>query len=117
MWSVAFGDLLKKFNIGKVKAIGYPDDESLIMCGHRLNVIFKELNQALQKCVDWARDYGLTLSEGKISYIIFTYEKRRQFNILANKILLNGKEIRRDTGVKYLGIYLDQRLAWNTHIE
>ena len=30
-------------------------------------------------------------------------------------ILLNGKEIRRDTHIQYLRVYLDQRLDWNTH--
>ena len=70
-----------------------------------------------EKCVDGAREYGLTLSEEKTSYIIFTYRKRNQFVIPTNKILLNGKEIRRDTSVKYLGIHLDQKLDWNTHIE
>ena len=117
LWSVAFDDLLRKFDIGKVTSIGYADDGSLIMCGHRLDLIFKELNLALQKCVEWAREYGLTLSEEKTSYIIFTYRKRNQFVIPSNKILLNGKEIRRDTSIKYLGVHLDQRLDWNTHVE
>ena len=74
LWSVAFDDLLRKFDIGNVKGIGYADDGSLIMCGQRLDLIFKEMNTALQKCVDWARDYGLKLSEEKTSYIIFTYK-------------------------------------------
>ena len=30
---------------------------------------------------------------------------------------MNGKPIRRDTSIKYLGVYLDQRLDWNKHIE
>ena len=52
--SVAFNDLLRKFDVGNVNGIRYTDDGSLIMCGQRLDAIFKELNIALQKCIDWA---------------------------------------------------------------
>ena len=84
------------------------------MCGHRLDVIFKEMNIALQKCVDWAREYGLKLTEEKTSYIIFTYRKRSQYENPRNGILLNGKEIRGDIDIKYLGVHLDQR---NKHFD
>ena len=73
LWSILFDDLLRKFDKGNITCIGYADDGSLIMCGKRLDAIFKEMNLALQKCVDWARDYGLKLSEEKTSFIIFTY--------------------------------------------
>ena len=75
LWSVAFDDLLRKFDIGNIKGIGYADDGSIIMCGHRLDAIFKEMNIALQKCVDWAWEYGLKLSEEKTSYIISLIKK------------------------------------------
>ena len=65
LWSIAFDDLPRKFDIGNIKGIGYADDGSLIMCGHRLDAIFKEMNIAIQKCVDWAREYSLNLSEEK----------------------------------------------------
>ena len=87
------------------------------MCGQRLDRIFEEMNIAVQKCVEWAREYGLKLSEEKTSYIIFTYRKRNQFDIPSKGILLNGKSIRRDTSIKHLGVHLDQRLDWNTHVE
>ena len=46
---LAFDDLLRKFDMGNITSIGYADDGSLIVCGQRLDALFKELNVTLQK--------------------------------------------------------------------
>ena len=99
-------------------SIGYVDDGSLILCGHRLDEILKEMNIALQNYVDWAKDYVWTETQWrKTSYIIFTNKKCSQFEIPNFGITLNGRAIRWDTSIKYLRAYLDHKLDWNTHIE
>ncbi|XP_028174320.1 uncharacterized protein LOC114362934 [Ostrinia furnacalis] len=59
--------------------------------------------------------YWRFLSVNADKTVIIPFTRRRQLNKLV-KPSLNGKEIEFSTEVKYLGVTIDQKLTWNTHL-
>ena len=65
--------------------------------------------------VKWLNSNNLTLNEDKCEYMIFR-RRRKKFATCNRKLYLNGKELRRVTSAKFLGVYLDEFLDWRIHV-
>ena len=60
----------------------------------------------------WCNKWRIKVNEEKSNVVIFT---QRRPNITA-PLKLNNKEIQYSSHVKYLGVQLDSKLTWKTHI-
>lgn len=90
----------------------FADDTNLFVSGKNLINVFNDTQQSLHKLHQWFNDNHLTLNIDKTCYSIFTNKPIPQINLEINNIL-----IKREQSVKYLGIYLDEKLNWKTHID
>ena len=70
----------------------------------------KEVDDLIQ----WGNTCGLKLNPEKTVCIIFT--KAKQISSYPNKLLVGGTRVDFSTTTKYLGVYLDHKLLWTTHI-
>ena len=57
----------------------------------------------------------LSLNTNKTKLIIFR-SKQKTFDANMVSIKLNGKKLKLEDNVKYLGMFLDQHLTWEFHI-
>jgi hypothetical protein len=81
-----------------------------------LNTAITQLQISIDKLTDWYSKWKLTLNTTKTEAKIFTLRRLHQ-NI--PNISIQNTQITwtpKDTTVKYLGLHLDTRLNWNTHI-
>jgi hypothetical protein len=71
----------------------------------------KLLQYHLNRLEQWLKRWHIQANGTKSTHVTFTL-KRGECPV----VLLNGKHIPQDETVKYLGIHLDRRLTWKTHI-
>ena len=92
----------------------YADDSALIYSHKSYEVIARMLSTDLSSCKQWLIDNKLSLHVGKTESILFGTSKRlkaaEEFSVSCD-----GAIVKRVSTVKYLGIYLDERMKGTSH--
>jgi hypothetical protein len=74
--NLAFVEVLKLFNSGPIKVCGYADDLVLIGCGEDPASIVGNLQQSINRVLDWGHQRGLMFSASKS--VTVTFMRRRK---------------------------------------
>ncbi|CAH2092484.1 unnamed protein product [Euphydryas editha] len=91
----------------------FADDTSLIFKVDRKKVNFDDVNSSLSRIQDWFKTNNLVLNAKKTKCVVFSLPnvKHPNYNVEIN----NERLIVNDTTV-FLGINLDSKLQWNSHL-
>ena len=111
-WLIAFDYAIQIINRYNIEGNGYADDCSALYGGRRLDHALKRLQKMLDDLTEWGKTCGLKFNPEKSVAVVFS--RRRKQPPFALKI--DGGEIAFKTEVRYLGVTLDSKLHWNTHI-
>lgn len=79
-------------------------------------ILIERVNEELSSVAHWFQLNKLTLNVKKCNFMIFCNTNKYYPRELA-KILINGVEILQVQSTKFLGVMLDERLNWSTHID
>lgn len=93
----------------------FADDTTILTQDNALDLSIEKLQSSLNEITSWFKKWKLNLNPTKSVAKIFTlkrYNDPRNININNQIIQWN----RKDDSVKYLGVFLDEKLTWNTHI-
>ena len=91
----------------------FADDTNLLYINKNLKVIQNKMNKDLKSLVTWLRANKISLNATKTEMLIFRDPRKKiDFDL---KIKIDGKKITPCNSVKYLGIFIDCHLNWNTH--
>ena len=87
----------------------YADDTHITYAGADLNSIQSNLNHDLSKLNQWLTSNKLTLNAGS----------RQRLSTLPDtlELSINNESINRVSSVKSLGVFIDENLTWQTHID
>lgn len=96
------------------KTILYADDTNLLLHHKNLDTIVVNSNLASQEIANWCSDNGLMLNPNKTFYMKFLTKNVTPDNSMLIKLC--GKSIQDVQEIKFLGIYIDQKLTWEAHI-
>ena len=113
MWSMVVDELLDVLTNTGIQVQGYADDIVLICRGKYEDTLCDRIQTGLRVTSAWCRKVGLRINPTKTTIVPFT--RRRKLDHL-KAITLHDMEVKRETEVKYLGITLDQKLLWKTHV-
>ena len=91
----------------------FTDDTTLVFTHRNLNYLRYSIESELLTIHDWFNANKLTLNADKSSYLLYHNQKQPLPNF---KIVLNGTEIPRTRYAKFLGVWLDDKLKWDMHI-
>ena len=115
MWNVAFESLLSLFpDKGRVKIIGFADDAALVVSGPNHDYLVQLMQAAINKVLEWGKQHGLVFEPTKTVAVTFTHKQVKLPKL--KQVTISGHKLKYSTSVKYLGIYLDYRLEWHTHL-
>jgi hypothetical protein len=78
LWNLAFDEVLKLFDSGPIKVCGYADDLVLIGCGKDPASIVGNLQQLINRVLDWGCQRGLKFSASKS--VAVTFMRRRKWH-------------------------------------
>jgi hypothetical protein len=96
------------------KAILFADDTTLYKSSSDIQYLYKSGNAELESLTQWFRANKLSLNVGKTHYVIFHQSHvqiPRNFNVEIANTIIEKKHF-----VKFLGIYIDEKLNWHEHI-
>ena len=95
-------------------SILYADDSNLFIQGKNISDMIEIMNSELNKISSWINANQLSLNIGKTCFMIFK-TKNKKIHVTKN-VNIQKHNIDRIFDIKFLGIYLDSQLTWNTHI-
>ena len=98
---------LLKFNL-------FADDTSLFYKDKNITSLYSTVNRELELVDEWIRANKLCLNTGKTVYLLF-HGKRNSGPL--PRLFLGNAEIERKNVVKFLGIFLDDKLKWKMQID
>lgn len=102
-------------NVGLVaRYYTFADDTVLIYSLDNLVELENIVNTDLKLYTDWLLHNKLKINVSKTKYMFF-----KQKNKIAEipNIKLDNKQIEHVTHIKYLGLYIDNKLNWSEHID
>ena len=99
----------------------YADDTAIIAQSLRGKQACQYLEEALSELEDWYEDWRIKVNVSKSNAVLFTRKKKtsRKKRVVYNEtspIELFDEVIPWQREAKYLGVTLDAKLNWNTHI-
>ena len=87
-------------------------DDTVIMAKSKYpNTASDLLQENLKSVEEWMKLWRIKANELKSSHITFTLKRGT-----CPKVKLNGNDLPQNNEVKYLGIHLDEKLTWQSHI-
>ena len=97
----------------KIFPILFADDTTVLIEGNNLDVIITSLNSELDRINTWLKSNKLSLNVTKTHYMVFHRARRK---VSHNKLFINNSMVTQVSCSKFLGIILDNKLNWTSHI-
>ena len=96
----------------------FADDTNMFYTSGSLTDLFSTINFDLNRAKDWFGVNKLTLNIKKCNYMLF---HRKQRKISGNQsdllVKISGFQIERVKVTKFLGVYIDEYLSWESQID
>ena len=79
--------------------------------------MFEKLNEELTNVSDWFDANKLSLNLKKTKYSFFhKLSKNNNIPLWLPNLVINGLTVEREFSIKFLGVWIDENLAWRDHI-
>ena len=95
------------------KSLLFADDTTLYKSHRNLNYLTWCIEEDMNRLSDWFRTNKLTLNLDKTVCILF----QKSHETKQIEINIGSQKIKNTTETKFLGIWIDEQLKWNTHIQ
>ena len=111
-------DITNSTTKSKIKL--FADDSNLFVIGDDLATLFDIANSELSDLSHWISINKLHINYDKTNYMLFYPSKSTSYvnDLVSRKhLLFNNHVIMRVHSVKYLGVMIDEKLSWSSHID
>ena len=95
----------------------FADDSSIHTHSSNLNSVQLSLQHACDDVLEWCEKNEMVLHPEKTQCMVVTSRQKHQLQPLKLDIKLHSNSLRQVHAHKVLGVYIDQELKWQTHIE
>lgn len=118
LWNVLIDDLLKLPMRENVKIICFADDILIIASASGLWQARVEIYRALKRVTTWIESKGMKIAPAKSKIMILPGKRRlRSDQLDGYSVLLKDREIGLSNELKYLGVWLDPKMRFVTHLQ
>ena len=98
------------------KATLFADDTSLLVHHKNIRTLKEQAEEDLKNVYDWLLANKLSLSWEKTNFIIYHTPKNKLLVGNIRDLKVYNFSIKRVNCVKYLGLYIDDQLKWDEHV-
>jgi ribonuclease HI len=101
----------------KFPAVGMPsyiDDVGIVYTGKSLKTNSRVLQEVAREVFQWAEENAVTFDDSKSELIHFTQQQRKPTNTVQ---LPNGTVVQPSECLRWLGVWLDRKLSFHTHVQ
>ncbi len=113
LWCMVVDSLLLKLNALGYTAQAYANDLAIVIQGKHLNTVTDLMQGSLSVVDSWCTTKGLSVNTEKTEVLLFT-RKRKTEEVV--RLEYQGVKLNLTKEVKYLGVILDDKLTWKTHM-
>ena len=110
LFIIYINDLVQTANF---KVNLFADDIVLVMSHKCIEKLQNQVNYEMNQVGKWMNANKLTINYSKSNFMLFTSKKKKS----KFKLEINNNHITEPDSVKYLGVIIDNKLIWKTHIE
>ena len=111
---IYINDIIKCLSYSK--ATLFADDTSLLLHDKSIKIVKEKAEVDLKNVYDWLLANKLSLSWEKTNFIIFHTPKNRKKVENVRELKVYDFSIKRVNCVKYLGMFIDEQLKWDVHV-
>lgn len=111
-WNIILDDLLQLLNDTEAHCQAFADDVTLVFSGNDSGAIKAQAERTLQKVVEWGTQNKLNFAAHKTGAMIIT--RKRKWDPI--QISMAGTEVELVDKIKLLGLTIDRKLTFNTHV-
>jgi hypothetical protein len=113
LWNIVYNEVLNlKFPVG-VKIVGFADDILLKVYGESIEEVELTVSYSISVVQDWMRSRKLELAHHKTEMIVVNNRKAVQ----SAQVSVGGCIVASKRSLKYLGVMIDDRLTFGSHID
>lgn len=94
----------------------FADDTNLFISGSDLTMLQTRANYNLSKLINWFHVNKLSVNADKTCYTVFA-PKGKLCQNYAFSLFVSGKKLTKVSCCKYLGVYIDEHLKFDIHID
>ncbi len=102
-------------SIQKSSSILFADDTTIYASGKNVRHLVESIKHDLNILVDWFRANKLSLNLNKTNFVLFRPKAKKCDTGIS--LSFGDVEIKQEKVTKFLGVYLDECLNWDTHIK
>lgn len=113
LWNILYDDLLETEQSDDILLIGFADDVALLAIAKTEDTLMTKTNAALARIARWILRRQLQLAPEKTEAVLLTTKRK----IAPVQFEIQGTTVRLSSAIKYLGVWLDTKLTFNTHID
>ena len=96
------------------KFILYADDANIIITGSSVLEIQTQINYITEILIRWVSSNGLALNLKKTCYMMFC---KNRVDLSSLQVRIDNTPIARKTEARFLGVIVDEKLSWASHIK
>lgn len=112
LFNIMINDVFQNVKIDIGRSL-YADDGAIWKRGRNVSHVTKIIQTAVNEVEKWANKWSFRLSVAKTQLVCFA----KRNSIPEIKVKLYGQVLEQVKVIKYLGIWMDSRLTFKTHIE
>lgn len=113
LWNIMYDGVLRLPLPPGVKIIGFADDIAVVTVAKYTHEIETATNEAICRIKNWLVTAGLELADHKTEAVLITSRKVPEYV----NIQVGTSKIKSKDAIKYLGVMLDNRLNFKSHVE
>jgi ribonuclease HI len=114
LWNLVIDELLELLkSISSLLSQGFADDISMLQIGLDLDTLADRIQSGLKIIETWCSDKGLSTNPKKTDLILFTRKRNQKIK----PVYFSGVALLRSTEARLLGLHLDEKLTWNSHVK
>jgi hypothetical protein len=102
-------------SINHSNCILFADDTTIFLSSEHILDLKNKIEDDMKSLTDWFRANKLSLNVQKTNFVLFK-PKHVTLNMDIATLQLGGQPIKKVNCVKFLGVYIDDKLEWGDHI-